>query len=74
MLTLKGVMFREVLNCRLKQGKLIGDKRVAMNEVVSVLVITIGLRSVGKIKQCFKIVRLRVIDICEEVYAILILR
>ena len=56
---LKRIMLRQVLNCGLKQRKLVRDKRIAVDKVVPVLKVAVGLGAVGKVKQGLKIVRLR---------------
>jgi hypothetical protein len=43
MLPLEAVVLREILNCSLKESKLIRDEWIAMDEMIPVLKITIGL-------------------------------
>ena len=68
-LSLKAVVHRQALDGRLKQGKLVRNKRIAMNEVVTILKVFIGLRAISKIKQCLKVIRLKVINIGQQTNA-----
>jgi hypothetical protein len=60
---LKGVVDGQVLDSGLKQGELIGDKRVRVDEMITILKVPVGLGTVGKIKQGLKIIGLFVVDI-----------
>jgi len=47
---LKGVMRRQIVNGRLEQGELVRNKRIAVNEVIPILIVPVGLRAVGKVE------------------------
>lgn len=49
---------------------MVGNERVAVNEVIPVLIVPVGLRAVGKVEQGLKIVGLRVINIRKKMDAI----
>jgi hypothetical protein len=70
-LTLKGVVLGEILNSGLKECKLVGDEWIAIDEVIPIIEIAIGLRAVGKVEQGLKIIGLRVMKVGEQVYAFL---
>ena len=52
----KGVVQRQVLDGGLKQGELVGNKGIAVNKMIPVPVVAVGLRPVGEVEQRFEIV------------------
>ena len=68
-LALEGVVQRQILNGRLEQRELVRNKRIAVNEVILILIVPVGLRAVGKVEQGLKIVGLSVIDVGEQTSA-----
>ena len=68
-LALKGAMLRQILNGRLEQRELVRNKRIAVNEVLPILIVPVGLRAVGKVEQGLKIVGLRVINVRQQTNA-----
>ena len=61
-LALEGVVLREVLDGGLEQRELVGDKGVAVDEVVAVLEVAVARSAVGKIEQRFEVVCLLLVD------------
>ena len=57
-LALEGVVLRQVLDGRLEQRELVGDERVAVDEVVAVPEVAVGLGAVGEVEQGLEVVRL----------------
>jgi hypothetical protein len=73
-LAFEGVVLGQVLDRRLEQWKLVRDERVAVDEVVAILEVAVGLGSVGKPEQGFEVVHLRVVGVGQLRNAVFILR
>ncbi|MNV39376.1 hypothetical protein D3C71_1309530 [compost metagenome] len=59
-------MLRQILNGRLEQRELVRNERIAVNEVIPILIIPVGLRAVGKVEQGLEVVGLRVVSVRQK--------
>ena len=58
-LALKGVVLREVLDGGLEERELVGDEGIAVDEMVAVAEVAVGLGAVGKVEERLEVVVLR---------------